>query len=111
MNYTNTNYRHGDIGLFGIDKFPDKLKESKTKTILAGGSGGHSHTINKGKLFFVSDAKVLGYLEAKDTTLFHPEHGEIIKGKRLKEAKIQDGYYQIKRQQEQTHEGMRAVID
>jgi hypothetical protein len=47
---------------------------------------------------------------AKNTKLYHPEHGDK-KVENLKEAKLPDGKYQIRRQVEKTHEGLRPVID
>jgi len=103
------NYRHGDIALIGIKNIPDKLKESKTKVLHDGKS--HTHSFDEGTFYKKSDGFIIGYFRAKNTTLFHPEHGKIVKGKSLKEAKIKDGCYEVRVQQEITHEGMKPVID
>ncbi len=109
MKKTNKNYRHGDLTLFGIDKLPEGLKLSKTKVLIKS-SGGNAHSINKGSVYFKDvDEYVFGYLVAKDTTLFHKEHGD---GKgELRKAKIEDGIYELRRQNEKTHESMRKVED
>jgi len=104
-------YRHGDLELVEVKELPTGLKESKTK-ILMKGSHGHNHSFDNGTLYLTKkDNFVFGYLVAKNTTLFHPEHGEIIKGKKLREAKIADGIYELRVQHEDTHEGMIQVVD
>lgn len=104
-----TTIRHGDLMLKSVKSLPKGLKEEKSKVLMTG-SHGHDHSFDNGKLYFkdISDF-VFGYLVAKDTTLFHPEHGE---GKgQLKTAKIPDGVYQLRRQVEYTPDGMRQVED
>ncbi len=105
------NYRHGDLALVAIKELPTGLKKSKTR-ILMNGSGGNNHSIDNGIVYLKKiDDFVFGYLEAKNTKLLHIEHGKKIKEKTLKEVKIEDGFYKLIRQQEQTHNGMRPVID
>lgn len=105
------NYRHGDLELVGIKELPKGLTLSKEKVLLVG-SGGNPHSFDKGEFYSKRvDNFIFGYFVAKDTTLFHIEHGEIIKAKKLREAKIEDGIYELRNQNEDTHEGMRAVID
>ena len=103
------NYRHGDLALIGIDKLPDNLEETKNKTLMTG-SRGNPHSINTGKVYFKNvDEYVFGYLVAKGTMLYHREHGE---GKKeLKVARIKDGIYELRKQNEQTHEGLKPIID
>ncbi len=98
-------YRHGEIGFLKVRSIP-KLPESKTNTIMSG-SHGHAHTFNGGKLFLTEskDQYEVGYLEAENTTLLHPEHGK--NGK----AKLPDGKYKIIRQVEFTPQGLIPVID
>lgn len=96
-------YRHGEICLLKIDKLPKGLKESKTNVLMTG-SHSNSHTFDKGKIYLKSDGKTFGYLVAKDTKLFHPEHSP-------KGAKIKDGIYQLIKQQEYTPDGFKPVID
>ena len=92
------NYRHGDVCLIGIKELPKGLKSSKDKVILRGGSGGNSHSFNKGTFYpKVDGTNVIGYLKALGTTLFHADHGEKKKGN-IREAKIGNGIYEIRRQ-------------
>ena len=101
-------YRHGEIALVSIKKLPSGLKESKDKVLIQG-SHGNSHSFDNGKLYRKDDGYVFGYLVAKNTTLFHHEHGE---GKgQIKKAKIPDGIYQLIKQQEFTPEGLVPVVD
>ena len=105
------NYRHGDICLIGIKSIPKTAKLKKTTVILQSGSGGNPHKINTGKLYFVEGNEfIIGYLEAKDTSLIHNEHGEKKVGSE-KYAKIDNGKYEIRRQVEYTVNGMKQVID
>lgn len=105
------NYRHGDMALIGIEKIPaDAIKT--TEKVLMIGSGGNSHCFDKG-IFYKSSSYnfVVGYLEAKNTKLLHPDHGEKINGQPLRVAKIDNGTYEVRKQFEDTHEGMKPVID
>ena len=103
------NFRHGDMGIFEINELPEGLKKSSRKVLLTG-SHGHDHTFDKGEFYPVDDGQIIGYLVAKGTTLFHPEHGEEVKSG-LRPAKIKDGIYRLIRQAEETNEGMRPVVD
>ncbi len=105
------NIRHGDLALLKIEKLPKDLKQTKTKVIMQG-SHGHDHSFNNGKLYLKKENDfVFGYLVAKNTVLLHLEHGKVIKGKTLREAKIPNGIYELRKQNEETNEGMRPVID
>ena len=97
--------RQGDVLLLKISKLPTGLKASKETVLMANGSGGHSHTF-KGGTFYpkVEGDFIIGYLKAKGTTIHHPEHSP-------KGDKIEDGIYEIRKQSEYTHEGLRPVID
>jgi len=105
-----TNYRHGDLALIGIGKLPDKLEVSKSNVLMEGKS--NTHTFDNGKFYpKITGQFIIGYLEATSNThLFHAEHGKEIVGK-LKKAKIQKGFYELRRQVEDTHEGMKPVVD
>ncbi len=94
--------RHGDLALIKISKLPEDLVETKTNLLMAG-SHGHNHTVNQGKIYLkkVNDF-VFGYLVAKDSTIQHEEHGN---------HKIPDGVYELRGQQEVTHQGLKQVID
>jgi hypothetical protein len=76
-------------------------------------SGGNAHSFRNGVFYPKIDGNfIIGYFEAKKKcVLLHPEHGKTIKGKELKESKIKQGFYEVRRQIEVTHEGMRQVID
>lgn len=105
------NYRHGDLCLFEVSELPAGMEKSDEKVLMAG-SHGHNHTYDNGDFYPHEDGLVIGYLvAATNTKLFHPEHGRIVKGKELREAKIPQGIYQLRRQQEDTHDGMKPVID
>lgn len=99
------NWRHGDVALIGISKLPVSLKESNTNIFMSKGSGGHDHTFKGGKFYpKVKGNNVIGYIRAKDTVLYHEEHSP-------KGVPIANGVYEIRKQNEFTHEGLREVID
>ena len=106
------NYRHGDMALISIDKLPGGLKEANTKTLMRG-SGNNPHTFKNGKVYFKDvDTFIFGYFVATDKTkLYHPEHGDQVKGKKLREVIIPAGIYELRRQCEDTHTQMKPVID
>jgi len=108
MMYQNS-YRHGDLVLVEVEKLPKDLEPTNTDVILEGKT--NTHRIVKGKIYFKEvDMFVFGYLEAfQGAYLTHPEHGEG-KSKVLK-APIEPGFYELRRQQEETHEGMKQVED
>lgn len=100
------NYRHGEIGFIGIEKLPEGLELAQTNQIMVG-SHGNSHSIDKGELYFKNDGEFkFGYLVAKDTNLLHPEHSP-----NIGDAKLQDGVYQLIKQNEFTPEGLIPVQD
>jgi hypothetical protein len=97
-------YRHGEILLVKIDNLPSNLKEEKTKLIVKG-SHGHDHTFDNGKIYFSKENDyVFGYLEAKNTKLFHDEHSP-------KGVLIEDGLYELRKQQEFIDGELKQVID
>lgn len=70
------------------------------------GQTGNSHLFDNGSIFLKEvNQYVFGYFKAKNTTLFHPEHGK--DGK----AKLPDGLYELRRQVEYTPNGLVPVID
>ena len=94
--------RHGDIALKQIDQLPKDLVETKTKILISGSHGNH-HTIDKGKVYFKKvDDFVFGYLVAKGTILNHTEHGKV---------KLPNGIYELRKQNEIRHDGLKPVID
>jgi hypothetical protein len=106
------NYRHGDLALIGIKELPQGLKKSTSK-ILMTGSGGNHHKYDVGEFYPIKQqGLVVGYFVATSKTkLYHPEHGKKIKGKEQREAKIEVGIYELRKQQEDTHTGMKPVVD
>jgi hypothetical protein len=105
------NYRHGDLALISIDKLPQDLKKSDNNIIMKG-SNNNPHSFRGGELYIKSVGEyVIGYLVAKNCVLFHKEHGKIIKGSSLKEAKIKNGIYELRCQIEHTNTSMKRVVD
>ena len=103
--------RHGEIGLRLIEKLPEGLTPSESKCIMAG-SHGNSHTFDNGKLFLKKvDEFVFGYFVAENTKLFHPDHGEKIKGSTFRQASLPDGIYELRKQQEFINNELKPVID
>ena len=98
-------YRHGEILLVKVDELPEGLTPSQTKTIMKG-SHGNNHDIDNGTIYFKDEGFTFGYLDAKNTSLYHPEHHD-----ETGKAAIEDGYYQLIKQQEYTPEGLIPVID
>lgn len=110
-------YRQGDLGYIPNQKnysveIPKNLKKADTDVIIKG-SGGHDHKVINCEIYFKqSDQFMIGYLKAnKEAKLLHAEHGNIVKGRALKEANLPEMVYEIRRQVEETHEGLRPVID
>lgn len=126
-------FRHGDLGLVEVSSLPEGLKKSNLK-ILMNGSGGHNHTFAHGEFYPNKKDLVIGYLVANNRTrLYHPEHGNIcsvcnysklkstnicpkcgtdfIKEGKLRIAKPLAGIYELIKQFEDTHDGMKPVED
>ena len=101
--------RHGEIAFEIIDSLPKDLEKSDSKEFLKG-SHGHSHSFDNGDLYLKDeDEYIFGYFEAKDTTLFHEEHGEGTDT--LKQAKLPDGIYRLRRANETINDELKLVID
>lgn len=99
-------FRHGDVGFVKVKELPKGLTASKSNSILEGGSGGNTHSFKGGAFYPKKEGEhIIGYFKAKDSRLFHAEHSP--KG----EAELPNGIYEVRRQVEFTHEGMRQVID
>lgn len=89
-----------------VDKLPEGLTPSASKVMMTG-SHGNNHAFDRGTLYFRKEGDyVFGYLDAKDTTLLHPEHQDETGG-----AKIEDGIYELRKQNEFTPEGLVPVQD
>ena len=104
-------YRHGDLCLLEIKDLPEGLKKSTSK-ILMTGSGGNHHKYDVGEFYPVKQPGfVVGYFIAKKTKLLHRDHGVKKANSKFKEASIADGIYELRRQSEDTHQGMKPVQD
>jgi hypothetical protein len=103
--------RHGDMALKQIDQLPDGLKASKSKVLMVG-SGGNDHAFDKGTFYPHRKGDfVVGYFEATDKTkLLHPDHGQKHNNGR-RTCDVSKGIYEVRKQVEDTHEGMRPVED
>lgn len=102
--------RHGDLCLVKIDQLPEGLTPSNTQTLMQGANK-NNHDVTGGTVYLDDvDRFVFGYLVAGDNcSLLHPDHGA---GKgTIKTAKVPAGTYELRRQFEDTHEGMSPVID
>lgn len=106
------NIRHGDLALIEVHAaLPAGLTASKSKVIMTG-SGGNHHSFDRGTFYPHQDGQTVGYFVAVEGThLLHPDHGKIVKGKRLREIEIEAKTYRCVKQAEQTHAGMRPVVD
>ncbi len=114
MNYLieKTAVRHGDVVFIPCDEIPNEV-QAKGQLEVHGGSHGHPHSIVNGKFYpHRTGENILGYLEAKKGAyLTHEEHGQVVKGGNLKQALIEAGYYEVRVQMEDGHEGMFEVVD
>lgn len=102
-------YRHGEVLLLSVDKLPKGLELAKTNVFMVG-SHGNNHSIDTGKLYFTKPIEgdfTFGYLVAKSTSLFHPEHQD----PKTKNCPIKNGIYKLIKQQEFTPNGLVPVID
>lgn len=106
------NFRHGDLALIGVNKLPDGLEAAKSNVLMTG-SGGNDHVVKNGAVYPVNGKPfVIGYLVANGgAKLLHPDHGKAIKGNGLRSVSIPEGIYELRRQNEDTHTGMKPVID
>lgn len=95
-------YRHGENLLLKIESIPESAKKTNKK-IFATGSHNHNHSITSGVLYEDNGQQ---YLEAKNTSLLHPEHSP-----NIGDAQIEDGFYKIITQVEYTPEGLIPVKD
>ncbi len=104
--------RHGDLVLFRIDTLPKGLEQADTNVIMIG-SNNNNHSVVNGELYFKEvDQFVFGYLVAGDETyLTHVDHGSEDLGGGLKKAVVPNGIYELRRQVEVTHDGMKVVVD
>lgn len=105
------NYRHGDLMLREIEKLPEGLEKSDKKVLMIGRNG-NDHVFDNGDFYPKRiNNFVFGFFVSKKTTLKHSDHGKIIKGMITREAKLEDGIYELRNQVEHTHSGMVQVAD
>ncbi len=102
-------FRHGEIVFEVIDSIPDNLKQSEEKVFLIG-SNNNPHSYDNGELYFKNENDfIFGYFIAKNTKLFHLEHG---KGKgKLRIANLPDGNYRLRRQVEFINKELKQIKD
>jgi hypothetical protein len=104
-------YRHGDLALIEVKKLPEGMEKLDSKVLMTG-SHGHDHVFDVGEFYPCINGIVIGYFVATENTkLYHPDHGKVVKGKTLREVVITAGVYELRKQQEDTNEGMRPVED
>ncbi|MCK9578813.1 hypothetical protein M0R01_05020 [bacterium] len=103
--------RHGDLCLQKIDALPEGVTASDT-AIMMEGSHGNPHKVKNGIAYFKNvDQYIFGYLVAKKgCVLLHVDHGDRQNGS-VKEADLPEGIYELRKQFEQTHEGLKPVVD
>ena len=102
-------YRHWEIAFIQINELPTWLIQVKQKEFLKW-SHWHSHSFNNWELYLKELSEfVFWYFVANNTTLFHPEHW--VWEWKLKEAKIDDWIYELRRQNEFINNELKQVID
>lgn len=103
-------YRHGEIAFEVIKTLPRELKVEKTNIITKGNTN-NSHMFKGGNFYPKNeDNYIFGYFEAKNTTLYHKEHGDKKNGE-LKSTKLPNGNYKLRRQVEFINGELRQIID
>jgi hypothetical protein len=101
-------FRHGEIGFIVIDSLPENLEPSKNNIIVEG-SHGNNHSFKGGVFYPKNDDYIIGYFKAEKTILLHADHGDT-KGP-IKEAKLPDGFYEVRKQKEFINNELKPVID
>jgi len=103
-------YRQGDLIFRAVRSLP-KLAEAKTNVLLKNGSSGNPHTFSGGKFYPKIEGNfIIGFLRAgKDCKVFHAEHGD--KDDVLRSGNLPAGHYEVRRQSEETINGLKQVID
>jgi hypothetical protein len=104
--------RHGDLALISVTNLPEGLKKAKTDVIMTGSHGNNHKSVNCDLYFKNENQFVFGYLVAKKgAKLLHLDHGVKKNGKYKETKELKEGIYQLRRQFEDTHSGMKQVID
>jgi hypothetical protein len=100
------------MALIGIKELPKDLTASETKVLMSG-SHGNDHAFDKGTFYpKQSGSNIIGYFVAEaGCTLSHPDHGNADGTAALRVANIPDGIYEVRRQNEETHDAFRPVVD
>lgn len=103
--------RHGDLLLVEIKKLPNGLTENKTDVIMHG-SNNNAHKAANCKLYLKEQGQfTIGYLTTGEKAhLLHKEHGKG-KGEFKKAPLPANKTYELCRQVEDTHDGMKPVVD
>jgi hypothetical protein len=102
-------FRHGEIAFVKINELPEGLQKSDSKIIMKG-SHGNDHSFDNGVFYPKIDGSyIFGYLEAKNTTLYHADHGK--DGGKLRTAKLPDGGYELRKQNEFINNELQQIID
>lgn len=104
-------YRHGDLCLVPVKSLPTSLTKADTNVLMTG-SHGNDHKVVNGEVYFKNENKfVFGYLKAKKgAKLLHVDHGDKKAGA-FRECSIPEGCYQLRKQFEDTHQGMIQIVD
>ena len=102
-------YRHGEILFIETKEIPKEAKEKKTDVLMKG-SGNNPHSFKGGTFYEFNKGITFGYFKAKNTKLYHPEHGDKKVGNLL-EAKLPNGIYELRKGQEIVNKEMKPIID
>lgn len=103
--------RHGDLLLVETEKLPSGLTVTDTDIIMHG-SNGNAHKAVDCKLYLHNEGQfIIGHLvTGEKACLLHKEHGKG-KGEFKKAPLPANKIYELRRQVEDTHDGMKPVID
>ena len=102
-------FRHWEIAFIKINELPNWLHKANQKEFLKG-SHWNSHSFDNWELYLKDiNEFVFWYFVADNTTLLHTEHW---KGKwKLKEAKLLNWIYELRKQNEFINNELKQVID
>ena len=105
-------YRQGDLCFLKVATLPTDLEVSKTDILLQNGSGGNPHTFRGGEFYPKIEGQfVIGFLKAKKgCKLLHIEHGDEDE-RVIRAGELPVGFYEVRRQSEETINGLKRDID
>jgi len=104
-------YHHGEILFLESEKPKDLPVKSESNVIIKGHTG-NSHSFKNGIFYSIKkDEYIIGYFEAKETILLHIEHGEVKNEDKLMEAKLPDGFYEVRIASEYINGELKQIID